>query len=143
MYLQKYGKSKKFKNIRQTYNGITYDSKLEAKYAAELELKMKAHNEHERVKSWERQVKISINVAWSKGGKAILTDEDQLSIKNRGLRFFHICNYFIDFVVTYADDSIEYVEVKGMETDVWKMKWKLTEAIFNIMHPEIELKVIK
>lgn len=141
MYNQKY--VSKFRNVRQEYNGVRYDSKLEASYAMELDLQMKASNKSDRVKNWDRQFKIQINVAWGKKGVAYLTDEDGLSLKAKGIRFFHICNYYIDFVVEYCDGTIKYVEVKGFVTPVWQLKWKLTEAIFNIMHPEIELEVVK
>jgi hypothetical protein len=29
------------------------------------------------------------------------------------------------------DGSIEYHEVKGFETDVWKLKWKMALAIYG------------
>lgn len=87
-------------------------SKKEAQYAAELDLRLKAKD----IKRWQRQVKIPIEV-----------------------NGYHICNYFIDFVVEHNDGHLEYVEVKGMETDVWKMKWKLCEAL----HPDWEMTIIK
>lgn len=87
-------------------------SKKEAQYAAELDLRIKAKD----IKSWEKQYKIPIEI----NGK-------------------HICNYFIDFVITHLDGNKEYVEVKGMETEVWKLKWRLVEAL----HPDWKLTVIK
>lgn len=101
-YYKNFSKSK-YKAVRQTYNGYAYDSKLEANYAAQLDLMIKA----KEVDKWERQYKISIDI-------------DNV----------HICNYFIDFKVYFQDGRIEYHEVKGFETEVWKMKWKLSKALY-------------
>jgi hypothetical protein len=98
------------------YNDSVFHSKKEAGYAAELDLRIKAKD----IKSWRRQVKISLDVNGN-----------------------HICNYYIDFEVTHNDGTIELVEVKGFETDVWRLKWKLLEAIYQKEHPEILLTVIK
>lgn len=102
MFRQKWGS--KYRNVKQDYNGILYQSKKEAGYAAELDLRLKAKD----IKSWARQECIRLDV-----------------------NGFHIANYYIDFVITHNDDSLEYVEVKGYETDVWKMKWKIFEALYS------------
>jgi len=107
---------KKYGNQSKTYNGITYHSKKEAKYAQDLDLRIRAND----IKSWERQVKIDLRV--------------------KGI---HICNYYIDFVITHNDGILEYVEVKGFETPEWRLKWKLFEAIFTVDHPEHTLTVVK
>lgn len=86
------------------YNGVKYHSKKEAAYAAELDLRQKAGE----IERWERQVKISLDV-----------------------NGFHIANYYIDFIVYYPDGTREYVEVKGFETEVWQLKWKLFEALYH------------
>jgi len=49
----------------------------------------------------------------------------------------------MDFVVTHNDGSLEYVEVKGFQTEVWRLKWKIFEAIFNKEHPDIILTIVK
>ena len=90
-------KQSKYGNVAKEYNGITFHSKKEAAYAQELDLRIKAKD----IKSWERQIKISLDV-----------------------NGYHIANYYIDFVITHNDKTKEYVEVKGFETDVWKMKWQ-------------------
>lgn len=108
-------RASKYAAVNSEHNGIQYHSKKEASYAAELDLRLKAND----IKSWERQVKISLDV-----------------------NGFHICNYYIDFVITHLDDSLEYVEVKGFETDVWRMKWKLFEALYSGIN-NIRLSVIK
>lgn len=105
-------KKNKYSAIKQTYNGYNYDSRMEAKYAANLDWRIKA----KEVKKWERQHKISIDV--------------------NGV---HICNYFIDFKVYLTDGTIEYHEVKGAESMLWRTKWKLTKACY----PDYKLVLIK
>lgn len=41
-----------------------------------------------------------------------------------------ICNHYVDFLVFYPDGRAEFHETKGYDTDVWKLKKKLTEALF-------------
>ena len=94
------------------YNGYNYDSGLEAKYAENLDWRIKAGE----VEKFERQHKISLD-----------------------LNGVHIANYFIDFKVFLADGTIEYHEVKGMETDLWRLKWRMTQAIY----PDYKLVLIK
>jgi len=113
-YIQK--RQNKYGNVARDYNGTLYDSKKEAAYAQELDLRIKAGE----LKSWDRQVRISIDV----NGK-------------------HICNYFIDFVLYHTDGLKEYVEVKGFETPVWRLKWKLFEALYNEIEPMAQLTVVK
>jgi len=127
----------KYKAKSSVYNGISYHSKLEANYAAELDLRVRAKD----IKRWERQVKIEINFKYIKK-QWILTDEVGLDLKNKLIQFRHFRNYFMDFVVYHNDGSIEYIECKGMETEVWKMKWHLTEMIFKD-HPTINLTIVK
>lgn len=102
MYIQRYGN--KFNARRTGYHGTSYMSNKEAEYARNLDLLLSAGE----IKSWEKQVKLSLDV--------------------NGV---HIANYYMDFVVTNNDDSLDAVEVKGFETDVWKMKWKLAQAIYG------------
>ena len=102
MYRQRWGS--KYGAKRTEHNGIQYHSKKEAGYAVELDLRLKAGD----IKGWERQVKIPLDV-----------------------NGYHIANYMIDFVITHNDGVKEYVEVKGFETEVWRLKWKLFEALYG------------
>jgi hypothetical protein len=45
----------------------------------------------------------------------------------------------VDFVVTHADGHEEWIEVKGFETPIWKLKKKLFEACY----PNRKLVVVK
>jgi len=114
MYFQR--KQNKYYNIEQVYNGVRYDSKKEAQYAYELDMRKKAGE----IKDWERQITIPLKVY----GKTI-------------------CTYRIDFKVYHNDGTIEWVEVKGFPTYSWRLKWKLFEAIWSHEHPEDILTVIK
>lgn len=103
-------------NAKSTeYNGAVYHLKMEAGYAEELDWRLKA----KEITKWERQVRIPLDV----NGK-------------------HICNYYIDFKVYYPDDTTEYVEVKGFETEVWRLKWKLFEALYG-ENETIKLTIVK
>jgi len=117
LQFKKYNRTKsKYGNTTQRYNGISYDSIKEANYAEELDWRVKAKD----IKSWERQIKISLDV-----------------------NGFHICNYYVDFKIIHNDGSVEYVEVKGFETEVWRLKWKLFEALINDIDPGAEITVYK
>lgn len=98
------------------YNGIQYHSKKEAAYAAELDLRLKAGD----IKQWFRQKKISLDV-----------------------NGYHICNYYVDFEVWHKDGTIELVEIKGFETEVWRLKRKLLEATTLKDNSEIKYTVVK
>jgi len=86
---------------KSDYNGIKYDSKLEANFAQHFDT-MLAAGELTKI---ERQVKIELYAYDSK-----------------------ICNYFIDFILYHKDGTKEYAEVKGLAMPLWKMKWKMLEA---------------
>jgi hypothetical protein len=104
----------KFNAQKTSYNGVMYDSKLEASYAFRLDTSRKAAGK-DRVVNIERQKKYSFDL----NGK-------------------HICSYVLDFMVTFADGRVEYHEVKGFETRESSIKRKLMKAFYNI-----DLKVIK
>lgn len=94
----------KYKNKLTEYKGRTYHSMREAEYAKELDLLIKA----KQIKSWTPQFTLSLDV----NGK-------------------HLADYIIDFRIVNNDNSIELVEIKGYETDVWKLKFKLAKILFE------------
>ena len=104
----------KYGNKRTEYNGRTYMSKAEASYARQLDLCMSAKAKRDKVLSYEVQVPFPIT----------------LSGKN-------ICKYVCDFVVHYADGRTEVVDVKGVRTDVYKIKKKLVEAQYGVEIVEV------
>ena len=114
MFRQRYGS--KYGAKSHIYEGISYHSKKEAGYAAELDLRKKASD----IKGWERQIKISLDV-----------------------NGYHICNYYVDFLITHMDGQKEFVEVKGFETPEWQLKWRLFEALHETILPGSSLLVVK
>jgi len=102
-------RTNKYNNKRTTYNGETYDSKAEAVYAEFLDVSRRAKNASERVVKVEKQVRYRLEV------------NDVL-----------IGHYVLDFLVEYADGRIEYVDVKGVRTGVYKLKKKLMLACHGI-----------
>ena len=91
----------KYYRTKKTADG--YDSKFEASYAQELEIRLKAGE----ILGWEKQKVLDLVV-----------------------NGYLVCTYKIDFIV-YHDGYTEYVECKGVPTDTWKIKWKLFEALYT------------
>lgn len=42
-----------------------------------------------------------------------------------------IFNYYVDFIVYHNDGTREYIEHKGMATDLWRAKWKFLLAKYD------------
>lgn len=51
----------------------------------------------------------------------------------------HICNHIVDFLVEDKDGHLEVHEVKGFANEVWRIKFKLFEALY----PEIPYRIIR
>lgn len=100
----------KFGNIKTDFNGRTFDSKKEATRAGELELLKKAGE----VTEVEYQPEFPVVVNGKK-----------------------ICKYIADFRVTYADGHVEVEDVKGMRTQVYRIKKKMVEALYGIKIIEV------
>lgn len=109
-------KKSKYNNVSRHYNGRTYDSILEAKVAQELDWRKKAGEISEIIP----QFKISLDV-----------------------NGYHVCNYYCDFKVIKTDGSIEFVEAKGFETETYRLKKRLLEALIQQIEPGAEYIVIK
>lgn len=98
MTFRKYSNNK-MGAVKQTYKGNSYHSKAEAKYAMYLDQRVKDGE----ILSWEGQKKIEL-------------------FGENGTR---VCNYYIDFIAQHPDGRVEYIEVKGFPTAMWRLKWKL------------------
>ena len=107
-----YKKRQKYNAKKTEYNGKLYDSKREAQHAAKLDLLIKAGE----VTKYETQHII------------------HLEVNNKKL-----CKYIVDFKVYLSSGLIEYHEVKGYETDVYKLKIKLA----RILYPSYKFVIIK
>lgn len=94
-------KKSKFKNIRNTVDGINFASKIEAAHYRQLLLRV-ANGE---VRYFLRQVAIHLpgNI-----------------------------RYVIDFLEFWSDGSVHYIDVKGVETDIFKLKRRQVEALYPI-----------
>ena len=96
----------------RVYDGVTYHSRAESKYAATLDLRKRAGD----VLAWERQRTYRLEV-------------------NGSL----ICKYVADFAV-WRDPvgHPELHEIKGRETAEWRLK----EKLFRALYPDIPLIVL-
>lgn len=112
MYYQQFN-GNKFHAKSTEYAGIVYHSKLEAGYAQFLDLLLKG----KKIKSWTRQIPIELDV-----------------------NGFHIARYYVDFQVNHLDNTIEYVETKGFETEIFRLKRKLFEALYDDQFRSGEMK---
>lgn len=96
----------------RTYNGTVYHSKAEARYAAELDLQKRVG----LIREWSNQVPFQITV--------------------NGV---NICKVVVDFSVVYSDGRTQYVEIKGKETEAYRLKRKLLAACY----PDLDYVVLK
>lgn len=103
MYLKSFQVKRKYNNVKQTYNGYSYDSKKEANKAAELDLLLRG----KKIKGWDRQERIEL----------------------RGENGSLICHYKPDFTIYHLDGTTELLEIKSPATmtPVFRIKWKLLE----------------
>lgn len=96
----------------RTYNGRLYHSRAEARYAAQLDIKKRAG----LIVDWRPQVRFPLSVHGEK-----------------------VATLVVDFEITYRSGHVEYVEIKGWETDISKLKRKL----FQVLYPEHKLLMVK
>jgi len=43
----------------------------------------------------------------------------------------HIFNYYVDFLVYHTNGTKEYIEHKGISTDLWRAKWSMLLAKYD------------
>lgn len=101
--MSKYGAKK------TTIDNIKFDSKAEAMYYSKLKLLKQG----KCIKSFECQPEFMLLPSFKKNGKS-----------HRGIK------YVADFKIIHLDGSIEIVDVKGVRTEVYKMKKKMFEYNF-------------
>lgn len=85
-------------------DGNIYGSKFEAGYGNELELRKKAGD----IKDYQTQVNMPLKV-----------------------NGYSLGVYIADFIITHNDGSKEVVETKGFATPVFRLKWKIVEALYS------------
>lgn len=108
----------KYRNRKVTIDGRTFDSMAEAAYYQELKLRLKAGD----IKGFACQPKIELIPGFTKHGRKIRP-----------------MTYIADFEITHNDGSIEYIDVKGVETETFKLKRKL----FDFLYREERLTIVR
>lgn len=107
----------KYRNKKVVMDNIEFDSRLEANRYIELKLLQRAG----KIKSLELQPRFLLQEGFKKNGK-----------------IFRKIEYIADF--KYIENGKTIVEdVKGMQTDVFKLKHKIFEKVY----PDLELRIIK
>ncbi|UOP06529.1 DUF1064 domain-containing protein [Alysiella crassa] len=99
-----------------------FDSKREADFYDKLCCLKNATNPAERVVQIETQVKFELIPA-QRGADGKVIER--------------ACAYIADFRVTFADGRVEVIDVKGMKTDVYKIKKKLMLQVHGIQIKEV------
>lgn len=115
---QKQKTGNKFNAKRVVIDGVTFDSKKEGERYRVLKTLRNHADPAQKVTKIKRQVPYLVEVNGQK-----------------------ICNYKLDFEVTYGDGRVEYEDVKGLRKgsayQVFRLKKKLVEAIYGIKIIEI------
>lgn len=108
----------KYNNEKTVVDQFEFDSKKEAEYYSNLKL-LKMAGE---IKEIKLQQKYILQPGFEKNGHK-----------------FKPITYIADFVVTNKDDSVDVIDIKGVETQVFRIKRKL----FEYVYPDLNLKVVK
>lgn len=111
-------KKGKYHNKKTEVDGILFDSKAEARYYQELKLRKLAGD----VKSFTCQPRYELLPGFSKGGNKIRP-----------------MAYIADFEIIHNDGSLEVIDVKGKETEAFKLKRKL----FDFTYRDLKLTIVK
>jgi hypothetical protein len=106
-------KPPKYRNKTTVVDGIQFDSRLEARHHAKLQLLLRAG----QIDQIQRQVPYPLTV--------------------NGVE---ICKYVADFVVTYPSGQVEIQDTKGFKTQTYLLKKKLMLAVHGIQIIEIAKK---
>lgn len=110
----------KYNNKIVEIDGITFQSKAEAKYYEQL----KWLKQNKQIKDFELQPKFLLQESFKKNGKS-----------------FRKIEYIADFKVINLDGTIEIIDIKGQMTEAFKIKRKLFERQY--LHTLTLLKYVK
>lgn len=111
-------KKSKYSNKKTVVKGEKFDSLAESRYYLVL-LDKKKKGE---IKDFELQPVFELQSTFKKNGET-----------------FKAIKYKADFKVIHNDGRIEIIDVKGMKTEVFKIKQKL----FECKYPELSLRLIE
>lgn len=118
-------KKQKFNAKKTIIDGITFDSKREAKHYLVIRDMLKKGE----IMNFERQVEIELQPSFT-------TIVNGKKSKVRPIR------YVADFVLYYPGRT-EIVEVKGFSTQAFKMKWKMLQYKYRGLEKEYQFKIVK
>ncbi|MDB2075649.1 DUF1064 domain-containing protein [Clostridium paraputrificum] len=107
----------KYLSHKTVVDGITFDSKDEAKYYEALKIR-KYRGE---IQNFELQPKFTLIQGFKKNGKT-----------------YRAITYTPDFVIYHNDNSEEYIDVKGMTTQQGELRIKL----FNHFYRDLKLSIV-
>ena len=107
----------KYLSHKTVVDGITFDSKDEAKYYEALKIR-KYRGE---IQNFELQPKFTLIQGFKKNGKT-----------------YRAITYTPDFVIYNNDNSEEYIDVKGMTTQQGELRIKL----FNHFYRDLKLSIV-
>lgn len=111
-------KRNKYGNVKTEVDGIKFDSKKEAEYYCQLKLLKQAGE----IKDFGLQPRYELQPTFRKNGTT-----------HRSI------TYVADFIIDNNDGTTEIVDIKGMETQVFKIKKKM----FEYKYPDLNLKIVK
>lgn len=98
---------------KKTCDGIIFDSELEKRFYRDV---IKTGVQTGKIKDWKRQVNFVLQPSFKRDGKIV-----------------RAIDYKADFVVTYADNHTEIIDVKGIATPEAKIKRKM----FWYVYPDV------
>lgn len=105
-------RTSKYNAKKVEIDGIKFDSKAEGEYY----LHLKQQVTERQILGFERQKRMLLQEGFSVEG-----------VKGKIRPIF----YVVDFIITENDGTLTYVDVKGMETDVFKLKKKQFMKRYN------------
>lgn len=108
---------RRYNNTKVWYNGEQYDSKKEAAKAEWLDYQKSIG----AIESWRPHPKFVVMPRFKKDGK-----------------LFRPILYIADFEVKYPDGRVEIIDIKGMKTEVFKLKMKL----WNYKYQDSNMRLI-
>lgn len=109
-------KQSKYKNKKAKYKNIEFDSMKEMSWYIKYELMEKSGS----IKDLQRQVKFELQPSFKLNGKTI-----------------RAINYYADITYIGKDNKLHVIDIKGMRTEVYKLKKKMMAYKYNIEIEEI------
>lgn len=115
-------------------DGIIFDSILEAQEASNLNEKLA----EKEILDWRKQKKLSFYIVIENKIPVLKCNPTD----NERRYGYFLENYYIDFEVDMPDGTIELIEVKGMQSQDWKRKWSMVQAVYgDDLNYSLKLKI--